>query len=49
MDKASLKRQKKESEIEDRTNLFFHKMLLNGKLPLAVVGGCDSLEYVCIS
>ena len=39
VDKASLKKQLKESGTEDRKNLLFHKMLLNGELPLTIGGG----------
>ena len=39
VDKASLKRQLKESGIEDWKNLLFHKMLLNGEFPFTVYGG----------
>ena len=39
VDKASLLKQLKESGTEDRKNLLFHKMLLNGELPLTIGGG----------
>ena len=39
VDKESLEKQLKEAEAEDRKELLFHKMLLNGELPLTIGGG----------
>ena len=39
VDPKSLDKQLKEANAEDRRELFFHKMLLNGELPLTVGGG----------
>jgi len=46
-DKASLKRQLKESGTEDRKDLLFHKMLLNGELPLTIGGGLGQSQ-ICM-
>ncbi len=47
VDKASLKRQLKESGNEDRKDLLFHKMLLNGELPLTIGGGLGQSQ-ICM-
>ena len=39
VDKESLEKQLKEAGAEDRKGLLYHKMLLNGELPLTVGGG----------
>jgi aspartate--ammonia ligase len=39
VDEESLARQLKERGCEDRSSLPFHKMLLNGELPLSIGGG----------
>ena len=39
VDKAALEKQLKESGKEDRKELYFHKRLLEGSLPLSVGGG----------
>ena len=47
VDKASLKRQLKESGTEDRKDLLFHKMLLNGELTLTIGGGLGQSQ-ICM-
>lgn len=39
VDEASLEKQLKELGLEDRKNLEYHRMLLNGELPLTIGGG----------
>jgi aspartate--ammonia ligase len=39
VDEASLAKQLKEANAENRKELLFHKMLLNGELPLSIGGG----------
>ena len=39
VDKKSLEKQLKEADAEDRKELLYHKMLLNGELPLTIGGG----------
>ena len=39
VDREALLRQLKESGKEDRKELYFHKRLLNGTLPLSIGGG----------
>ena len=39
VDKESLLRQLKIEGAEDREKLYFHKLLLDGKLPLSIGGG----------
>ena len=39
VDEASLAKQLKEANAENRKELLFHKMLLNGELPLTIGGG----------
>lgn len=39
VDQESLLKQLKESGQENRKSLLFHKMLLNGELPLSIGGG----------
>ena len=39
VDKTAMEYQLKKANAEDRKNLLFHKMLLNGELPLSIGGG----------
>ena len=39
VDKNSLEKQLKEAGAENRKELLYHKMLLNGELPLTIGGG----------
>lgn len=46
VDKASLVRQLKSCKQEERKNLHFHRMLLEGKLPLTIGGGIGQSRVV---
>ena len=39
VDKEALKRQLKIRNQEEKLNLYFHKRLMNGELPLSIGGG----------